>query len=57
MIWSGILSFAVFKISILVYLHLFMLCSFFTFVRKYRFELFSENLSAESSSLVLIHNR
>lgn len=57
MIWFGILSFAVFKISILVYRPLFMLCSFFTFVRKYRFELFSENLSTESSSLVLIHNR
>lgn len=36
---------------------LYMVCSFFTFVQKYRFELFSENLSAESSSLVLIHNR
>ena len=57
MIWSGVLGFVVFKISILVYRPLFMLCSFFTFVQKYRFELFSENLSAESSSLVLIQNR
>ncbi len=57
MIWSGVLGFVVFKISILVNRPLFMLCSFFTFVQKYRFELFSENLSTESSSLVLIHNR